>query len=150
MRVDERDARDGVQLAGTSVQEQLHVRERLESRAEAGLRLPHSLRHRSHAAAIERVQVQDAIGLPVAERPEHDGLGLVGPPIPAKSRQRRRRLPSPSLCRGACETQASADVHDDDTVGARARPRAWRPQSGWQRGQYHVPRPPTRVFVMVA
>ena len=80
MRVDERDAGDGVQLAGSTVQEELDVRERLEPRAEAGLRLAHALGHRSHAPAVERVQVQDAIGLAVAERPEHDGLSLVGPP----------------------------------------------------------------------
>ena len=58
------------------MEQQLDVRERLEPRAEARLRLAHALRDRSHAAAVVRVQVQDAIGLAEAERPQHDGLGL--------------------------------------------------------------------------
>ena len=52
MRVDERDAGDGVQLAGALVEEELDVRERLEPRAEARLRLADALRDRADAAAI--------------------------------------------------------------------------------------------------
>ena len=57
---------------------QLDVRERLEPRAEAGLRLADALRDRADAAAVERVEVEDAIGLAEPERAEDDGLGLVG------------------------------------------------------------------------
>ena len=99
VRVDERDAGDRVQLAGALVEEQLDVRERLEPRAEARLRLADALRHRAHAAAVERVQVEDAIGLAVAERPEHDGLRLVGPPHPLKSRRGGVDSSSPTTCK---------------------------------------------------
>ena len=75
--VDERDAGDRVELAGSLVEHQLDVRERLEPRAEARLRLSHALRHRADAAALGRVQMEHAVGLAEAERPQHDGLGLV-------------------------------------------------------------------------
>ncbi len=94
MRVDERDAGDRVQLARALVEEQLDVRERLEPRAEARLRLAHALRHRADPAAILRVHVEDAVGLPEPERAQDDSLRLVRPPHPEKSRlgacQRRR------------------------------------------------------------
>ena len=54
------------------------VRERLEPRAEARLRPPDALRDRPDAAAVERVEVEDAIGLAEPERAQHDRLGLVG------------------------------------------------------------------------
>ena len=47
MRIDERCAGDRVQLARALMQHQLHVRERLEPRAEARLRLAHALRDRA-------------------------------------------------------------------------------------------------------
>ena len=77
MRVDERGARDRVQLARALVEEELDVRERLEPRAEARLRLAHALRDRADPAPVERVQVEDAVGLREAERPQDDRLGLV-------------------------------------------------------------------------
>ena len=52
VRVDERDAGDRVQLAGSLVEHQLDVRERLEPRAEARLRLAHALRHRADPPAL--------------------------------------------------------------------------------------------------
>ena len=57
---------------------ELDVRERLEPRAEARLRLADALRDRADAAAVERVEVEDAVGLAEADRAQHDGLGLVG------------------------------------------------------------------------
>ena len=64
MRIDERDASHGVQLAGALMQEELHMRERLEPRAEARLRLAHALRDRADAAAVGRVQVEDRSASP--------------------------------------------------------------------------------------
>ena len=55
----------------------LHMRERLEPRAEARRRLPDALRDRTHAAAVEGVQVEDAIGLAEPDRAQHDRLRLV-------------------------------------------------------------------------
>ena len=80
VRVDERDAGDRVQLARALVEHQLDVRERLEPRAEARLRLAHALRDRTDPTALGRVQVEDAIGLAEAKRPQHDRLRLVRPP----------------------------------------------------------------------
>ena len=77
VRPDELDAGDRLQLAGALMEHELDVRERLEPAAEAGRRLADTLRNGSDAAALERVQVEDAVGLAEADRPEHDGLGLV-------------------------------------------------------------------------
>ena len=57
---------------------ELDVRERLEPAAEAGLRLADALRDGADAAAVGRVEVEDAVGLAEADRAEDDGLGLVG------------------------------------------------------------------------
>ncbi len=75
--VDERDAGHGVQLPRAVVKKQLDVRERLEPRAEARLRLADSLRDRADPAAVGRVHVEDAVGLAEAERAEDDRLRLV-------------------------------------------------------------------------
>ena len=77
MRLDEVDAGDRVQLAAALVEHQLDVAERLEAGAEARLRAPDALRDRSDPAALERVQVEDAIGLAEPQRAQDDGLGLV-------------------------------------------------------------------------
>ena len=69
-------ARDRLQLARALVQHQLDVRERLEPRAEARLRLADALRDRADPAAVGRVDVQDPVGLAEPERAKHDRLGL--------------------------------------------------------------------------
>ena len=59
------------------MQHQLDVRERLEPRAEARLRLPDALRDRADPPAVARVEMQDPVGLGEAQRAEDDRLGLV-------------------------------------------------------------------------
>ena len=86
MCVDERDARDRVQLARALMEHELDVRERLEPRAEAGLRLADPFGDGAYAPAVVRVEVEDAVGLAEPKRPQHDRLRLVGPPHAAKSR----------------------------------------------------------------
>ncbi len=73
MRV-ERSRRDGdrEQLAATLVADQAHAEERLQAPAEAAARAPHALGDRADAPAPGRVEVQDAIGLAVAQRAQHD------------------------------------------------------------------------------
>src|SRR5665647_1510610 len=78
VRPDELGAGDGLEVAGALVEHQGGVRERLEARAEARLRLPDALGDRADTAAVERVEVEHAVGLAEPERPEDDGLGLVG------------------------------------------------------------------------
>ncbi len=80
VRAHEVDARDRVQLAGALVQEKRDVRQRLEARAEARLRLPDALRDRTDAAALARVEVEDAVGFGEAHRTKDDRLRLVCPP----------------------------------------------------------------------
>jgi len=80
VRPDQVRARHRLELAGALVEQELHVAERLEPAAEARLRLADPLRDRADAPALERVQVQHAIGLAEPERPQDDGLGLVAPP----------------------------------------------------------------------
>src|SRR5439155_19782763 len=77
-RPDEVDARHRLPLALPLVEDRLDVRERLEPRAESRLRPADALRDGADAAAVERVQVEDAVGLAEPERAEHDRLGLVG------------------------------------------------------------------------
>ena len=86
VRIDERGTRDRMQLARALVEQKLDVGERLEPRAEARLRLADAFRDRAHAPAIERVQVEDPVGLAEPERAQDDRLRLVGPPHAAKSR----------------------------------------------------------------
>src|SRR5712692_10417487 len=62
------------------MEEQLDVAERLEPPAEPRLRAPDALRDRPDPAAVGRVQVQDSVGLRVAQRPEHYGFGLARSP----------------------------------------------------------------------
>src|SRR5262249_37601801 len=64
VRADEIHAPDRVQLTPALMQHELHVAERLEPRSEAGLRPPDALRDRAHPSALERVEVQHAVGLP--------------------------------------------------------------------------------------
>src|SRR6266540_588011 len=54
--------------------------QRLETSAEARLRLPDSLRDGADPATLERVEMEDSIRLAEPERAEHDGLRLVAPP----------------------------------------------------------------------
>src|SRR5262249_55710324 len=77
MRVDDLDAGDGVQLAAPLVEQDLDVAGGPDPAAEAGLRAPDALRDRSPPPAVGRVQMEDAVRLRIAERPEHDRLGLV-------------------------------------------------------------------------
>src|SRR5436190_4578150 len=78
MRTDELDASHGLEIAGSLVQQQLHVRQGLEAGTEAGFRLPDSLCDRTDTPAIEGVQMQDAICLPQPERTKDDRLRPVG------------------------------------------------------------------------
>ena len=48
----------------------------LEATAETRFHPPHALRHRAHAAAVGRVEVQHAISLAVSDRAQHDRLCL--------------------------------------------------------------------------
>jgi len=77
---DELDARDRLELARALVEHQLDVRKRLEPSSEARLRLPHAFGDGPDSAAVARVEVEHPVGLAEANRPEHDGLGLVGAP----------------------------------------------------------------------
>src|SRR5581483_10017986 len=72
------DARDRLQLARALVELQLDVRQRLEAAAEARLRLPHALGDGADPAAVGRVEVEDAVGLPEADRAQDDRLGRIG------------------------------------------------------------------------
>ena len=62
------------------------MRERLEPRPEARLRLADALCDCADASAVCRVQVEDAIRLAEPERAQHDRLGLVAAGHAAKSR----------------------------------------------------------------
>ncbi len=73
---DEIDAGHGVELSPPLVQHRLDMAERLESAPEAGFRLACALRDRSGAAPLEREEMEHAVGLAVANRPQDDGLGL--------------------------------------------------------------------------
>ena len=73
---DEIDAGDGVELAPPLVQHRLDVAERLETPPEARFRLACAFRDRSGAAPLEREEMEHAVGLAVANRPQDDGLGL--------------------------------------------------------------------------
>ena len=79
VRADQLDARDRLELAASLVEHELDVRQRLQARAEARRRLADPLGDGADPAALERVEVQDAVGLAEPERPEHDRLGLVRP-----------------------------------------------------------------------
>src|SRR5207244_5268376 len=74
--VDGLRARDRQQLAAPFVQLDAQAEERLEPAAEAAARAPDALRDRADAPASGRIQVQDAIGLAVADRAQHDRLRL--------------------------------------------------------------------------
>ena len=75
--MDEIHAGDGLQLARTLMEHQLDVRERLQPRTKARLRLADPFRDRANPAAFKGVEVQDAVGLGEPQRTEHDGLSLV-------------------------------------------------------------------------
>ena len=72
-------AGDGQQLAAPLVQLDVQPEERLEPTAEAAAGTTHPLGDRAQAPAMGCVQVQDAIGLAVADRAQHDRFGLQGP-----------------------------------------------------------------------
>ena len=61
--VDERGARDGLELAAPLVEDELDMGERLQPRAEPRLGLAHALGDRPHAPPVLRVDVEDAVGL---------------------------------------------------------------------------------------
>ena len=73
------DAGDRLQLPAALVQHQLNMRQRLEPRAEARLRLADAFRDRADPSAARRVEMQDPVRLGEAERAQHDRLRLVGP-----------------------------------------------------------------------
>ena len=54
----------------------VQAKERLQAPAEAAARAPHALGDRPDPAAVARVEVQDPVGLAVAQRAQHDRLGL--------------------------------------------------------------------------
>ena len=79
VRPEEIRAGDGLQLAAALVEHELDVAERLEAGAEPRPRLPSALGDRAHAPTLERVEMEDAIGLAEADRPEHNRLRLPAP-----------------------------------------------------------------------
>ena len=86
MGVDGVDAGDGVQVAAPLVQDQPDLQEGLEPGAEAAAGATRTLGDRAQPPVIGRVQVEDPIGLAVADRAQHDRLGLQGPGRPAPLR----------------------------------------------------------------
>ena len=84
VRAQEIDAGDRAELARALVVLERDVRERLEPRPEAALRLADALRDRPEPAVLARIQVKHPVGLAEADRAEHDGLRL----------QRARHAPS--------------------------------------------------------
>ena len=76
MRVDGLRRGDGVELTAALVEDQVDAEERLEPAAESRLDAPHALRDRAYPAALAAVEVKDPIGLSVADRAQHDRLGL--------------------------------------------------------------------------
>ena len=110
-RVEELDGADRRELPAPAVQDDLDVRQRLQTAADPRLRLANALRHRPDPAALARQQVDDAVGLAVAERPQHHGLdgagarhGGVRPYAASTSSARRplwssrRRSSKPPMC----------------------------------------------------
>ncbi len=74
--VDRRGAGHGAEVAAPLVQHQVEAEERLEAPAEPRLRPPRALRDRVHPPALGRVQVEDPVGLAVADAPQHDSFCL--------------------------------------------------------------------------
>ena len=68
-------ARHGEQVRAPLVQAEGHAEERLQAPPEPAARAAHALGDRADPAPPGRVQVQDAVGLAEAHRPQHDGLG---------------------------------------------------------------------------
>ena len=66
----------GEQLAAPFVQQQVEPEERLQAAAEARLRPPRALRDRPHPPPLRRVEVEDAVGLAVADAAQDDRLRL--------------------------------------------------------------------------
>ena len=66
----------GEQLAAPLMEHCPDVEERLQARTEPAARAAHALGNRAHASVARGVQVQDAVGLAVANRAQNDGLGL--------------------------------------------------------------------------
>src|SRR5581483_10480712 len=85
VRPHELDPGDGVELAAAAMEEQLYVRQRLEPPTEARAGTADAFRDRADTTAVERIEVENAIGLAETDRAEHDRLGLVRPPHAAKS-----------------------------------------------------------------
>ena len=75
MRADERGAGHGLELATPLVEDELDVRERLQTGAEARLRLADALGDGAHPPSVLRVDVQDAVSLAEPEGAQHDCLG---------------------------------------------------------------------------
>src|SRR4029077_11560302 len=70
------DAGDRQQLAATFVQPRQHVEERLQPGAEPAARAPRALGERAQTTVIRGIEMKDAVSLAVADRPQHDRLGL--------------------------------------------------------------------------
>ena len=71
-------AGDGQQVAAALVEHEVEAEERLQPAAEARARAAHALGDRADSAAIRGIEVQDAVGLAVAEAAEDDAFGLYG------------------------------------------------------------------------
>jgi glutaredoxin 3 len=67
---------DRAELAATLVHDEPDSAERLEPAAETRLHTPHSLGNSTHAAAIDGVKMQHAIGLAIANRAQNNGFSL--------------------------------------------------------------------------
>ena len=84
VRANELDAGDGLQLARSLVEHQVDVRERLEARAEPRFRLADPFCHRADSSTLERIEVEDAVGL--AQRNERSTTASVLYERPAMTR----------------------------------------------------------------
>ena len=86
---------DREQVAAALVEHEAQAEERLQAPAEAAARAPHALGDRADAPAVRGVEMQDAVGLAVADRAQHDGLGLQRagtPPLRCRDLASRHRL----------------------------------------------------------
>ena len=68
--------RDREQVAAALVEHEVEAEERLQAAAEARLGAPHALGDGAQPPAMRGIEVQDAVGLAVADRAQHDRLGL--------------------------------------------------------------------------
>jgi hypothetical protein len=77
MGTHEVDPGDGMELTCPLVEDELDVAERLEPGAEPRLRSSDPLGNRTYPPALERVEVEHAVGLAEPQRAQNDRFGLV-------------------------------------------------------------------------